>query len=162
MRSNFAAAFGIGLVVIAIAIGGIFYMQRGDRIELPGKIIKVRTAPLDEESSIAIVDCADGGVEGCRAFVDGGLWANNPVLIGLVDALAMAPLDQPIEIFCLGTCPRPATIDREAHLQSGTSDRSPRQTRLSPSPLAVRMVAPADLGLRSVGGEGWGGEPTRS
>src|SRR5205807_178616 len=39
-----------------IAIGGIFYMQRGDRIELPGKIIKVRTAPLDEESSIAIVD----------------------------------------------------------------------------------------------------------
>ena len=31
-------------------------MQRGDRIELPGKILKVRTAPLDEDSSIAVID----------------------------------------------------------------------------------------------------------
>ena len=31
-------------------------MQRGDRIELPGKILKVRTAPLDENSSIAVID----------------------------------------------------------------------------------------------------------
>ena len=45
---------------------------------------------------------------GCNVFVDGGLWANNPVLVGLVDALDMAAPDQPIEIFCLGTCPLPA------------------------------------------------------
>jgi hypothetical protein len=56
MRSNFAAAFGIGLAVIALAVGGIFFMQRGDRMELPGKILKVRTAPLDEDSSIAVID----------------------------------------------------------------------------------------------------------
>ena len=56
MRSTFAIAFGIGLVVIALAIGGIFFMQRGDRMELPGKILKVRTAPLDEDSSIAVID----------------------------------------------------------------------------------------------------------
>lgn len=56
MRSNFLAAFGIGLAIIALAVGGIFLMQRGDRIELPGKILKVRTAPLDEESSIAVID----------------------------------------------------------------------------------------------------------
>jgi hypothetical protein len=56
MRSNFAAAFGIGLAIIALAVGGIFLMQRSDRIELPGKILKVRTAPLDEESSIAVID----------------------------------------------------------------------------------------------------------
>ena len=31
-------------------------MQRGDRIGLPGKILKVRTAPLDENSSIAVID----------------------------------------------------------------------------------------------------------
>jgi hypothetical protein len=31
-------------------------MQRGDRMELPGKILKVRTAPLDENSSIAVID----------------------------------------------------------------------------------------------------------
>ena len=42
--------------IIALAVGGIFLMQRGDRIELPGKILKVRTAPLDEDSSIAVID----------------------------------------------------------------------------------------------------------
>jgi hypothetical protein len=56
MRNNFLAAFGIGLAIIALAVGGIFLMQRGDRIELPGKILKVRTAPLDEDSSIAVID----------------------------------------------------------------------------------------------------------
>lgn len=80
--------------------------HRDDRTRLVDVCLATTAAPVYR--SIAIVDCADGGVEGCRAFVDGGLWANNPVLIGLVDALAMAPLDQPIEIFCLGTCPRPA------------------------------------------------------
>ena len=56
MRNNFMVAFGISLAIIALAVGGIFFMQRGDRIELPGKILKVRTAPLDEDSSIAVID----------------------------------------------------------------------------------------------------------
>jgi hypothetical protein len=56
MQKTFLAAFGIGLAIIALAVGGIFLMQRGDRIELPGKILKVRTAPLDENSSIAVID----------------------------------------------------------------------------------------------------------
>ena len=53
MKFNFAAAFAIGLAIIALAVGGIFLlMQRGDRIELPGKISKcaprrwMPTAPL--------------------------------------------------------------------------------------------------------------------
>ena len=56
MQKNFLMAFGIGLAIIALVVCGIFLMQRGDRIELPGKILKVRTAPLDEESSIAVID----------------------------------------------------------------------------------------------------------
>ena len=40
-------------------------------------------------------------------FVDGGLWANNPVLVGMIDALQMASEGDRIEIFSLGTCPRP-------------------------------------------------------
>ncbi|HTP89853.1 MAG TPA: hypothetical protein VMH28_10655 [Candidatus Acidoferrales bacterium] len=56
MRSNFAVAFAVGIACIAIAVAGIFYMQRGDRIDLPGKILKVRTAALDDESSIAVID----------------------------------------------------------------------------------------------------------
>jgi hypothetical protein len=56
MQKNFLVAFGIGLAIIALAVGGIFLMQRGDRIELPGKILKVRTAPLSDDSSIAAID----------------------------------------------------------------------------------------------------------
>ncbi len=66
MKSNFAVAFAAGLAVIAIAVGGIFYMQRGDKIDLPGKILKVRTAVLDDgksdrgadhpATSVAVVD----------------------------------------------------------------------------------------------------------
>ncbi|KAK6021300.1 phospholipase, patatin family [Ostertagia ostertagi] len=48
------------------------------------------------------------GSGGFNMFVDGGLWANNPVLVGLVDALDVAKPDQEIQIFCLGTCPTPA------------------------------------------------------
>ncbi len=40
-------------------------------------------------------------------FVDGGLWANNPILIALVEALTMSG-DRPIEIISIGTCPPPS------------------------------------------------------
>lgn len=43
-----------------------------------------------------------------HVFVDGGLWANNPVLVGLIDALQMTGPGDRIEIFSLGACPRPS------------------------------------------------------
>jgi len=44
-----------------------------------------------------------------RCFADGGLWANNPVLVALVEALQMLSKqpERQLEIFSLGTCPRP-------------------------------------------------------
>lgn len=48
------------------------------------------------------------GPEGYYVFADGGLWANNPVMVALVDALQMVPIDHPVEIFSLGSCPLPA------------------------------------------------------
>ena len=54
---------------------------------------------------------AHDGSPGSHVFADGGLWANNPVLIGMIDALEMAAKDQPIEIFSIGTVPRPAGDD---------------------------------------------------
>lgn len=56
MNKNFAIAFGIGIAVIAVGMVGVLYMQRGSRMELPGKMLKVRTAPLDENSSVAVID----------------------------------------------------------------------------------------------------------
>lgn len=57
-----------------------------------------------------------------RVFVDGGLWANNPVLVALIDALDMSDVDDCIEIYCLGSSPRqegesigPEDLDRGLH-----------------------------------------------
>jgi hypothetical protein len=66
MRGTSAVAFVVGFAAIALIVGGIFYMQRGDKIDLPGKILKVRTAVLDDgkgdrgethdASSMAVID----------------------------------------------------------------------------------------------------------
>ncbi len=56
MSKNFAIAFGIGLVCIAIAVAGIFYLQRGAHVDVHGKFLKVRTAPLDDNNSFVVVD----------------------------------------------------------------------------------------------------------
>ncbi len=54
-----------------------------------------------------------------QVFADGGLWANNPVLVGLVDALKVASA-RPIQMFSLGTCPRP----EGDHLDAKSAHRS--------------------------------------
>jgi len=46
----------VGLVVVAIAVAWMFYNQRGAHIEPAGKILKVRTLALDENSSAAVID----------------------------------------------------------------------------------------------------------
>jgi hypothetical protein len=56
MSKNFLTAFVIGIAVIAVAVTGVLYMQRGARVGLTGNILKVRTAPLDENSSVAVID----------------------------------------------------------------------------------------------------------
>lgn len=40
-------------------------------------------------------------------YVDGGLWANNPVLIGLIEALHVTGGNRPIQIVSVGTCNAP-------------------------------------------------------
>ncbi|MBU69508.1 MAG: patatin, partial [Cupriavidus sp.] len=43
-----------------------------------------------------------------------------PIMVGLVDALTVAPPDRPIEIYSLGTCPRP----EGDHLDAESAHRS--------------------------------------
>jgi hypothetical protein len=56
MPKQFSVPFVVGLVVIAIAVAGIMYMQRGAHIELNCAVLKVRTLALDENSTLAVVD----------------------------------------------------------------------------------------------------------
>lgn len=51
-----APFFAIGLVVVAIVVAWILYMQRGAIVTVKGAVLKVRTLPLDENSSLAVID----------------------------------------------------------------------------------------------------------
>ncbi|MBT3071428.1 patatin-like phospholipase family protein [Rhodomicrobium sp. Az07] len=78
--------------------------KRDDDYRLVDVCLATTAAPIFR--SLAAVKPNDGlGVE--RVFADGGLWANNPVLVGLLDALRATEPSIPIEIFAMGTCPRP-------------------------------------------------------
>ena len=79
--------------------------HRDDNFTLVDVCLATSAAPLYR--SLAAIGAATDDMGGHLVFADGGLWANNPVLVGLIDALKMAPADRPIEIFSLGTCPRP-------------------------------------------------------
>ena len=56
MSRTLLITFGIGIVVVAIAVWGIVRIERGGHVELTGTILKVRTAPLDEQSAAAVID----------------------------------------------------------------------------------------------------------
>ncbi len=78
---------------------------RDDNYPLVDVCLATSAAPIYR--SLAAIDNPSGGAGGKEVFADGGLWANNPVLVGLIDAIRNAAPDQPIELFSLGTCPRP-------------------------------------------------------
>lgn len=80
--------------------------HRDDDYSLVDVCLATSAAPIYR--SLASIDHPDNATGGFNVFVDGGLWANNPVLVGLIDALDMTVPGQEIQIFCLGTCPLPA------------------------------------------------------
>lgn len=76
---------------------------RDDDTTLVDACMATSAAPIFR--SLAAID-ADSDLGGYRVFADGGLWANNPVLVGLLDAIKMDST-RPIEIFALGSYPKP-------------------------------------------------------
>jgi uncharacterized protein len=82
--------------------------HRDDPFTLVELCLASSAAPIYR--SLAQMPAHDGS-SGSHVFADGGLWANNPVLIGMIDALKMSALGQSIEIYSIGTVPRPAGDD---------------------------------------------------
>lgn len=56
MSKNILIASLVGIAIVVIAVAMVLQAQKGAHIELTGKILKVRTAPIDENSSVAAVD----------------------------------------------------------------------------------------------------------
>jgi hypothetical protein len=80
--------------------------HRDDNYRLADVCLASSAAPLYR--SLAAIDQPDGGDGNpFNVFADGGLWANNPVLLGLIEALDVAEAGREIQIFSLGTCPVP-------------------------------------------------------
>lgn len=79
--------------------------HRDDDYRLVDVCMATSAAPVYR--ALAAID-HPSGPKGRFVFADGGLWANNPVLVALVEALQMAGPGRPIEIFSLGTCPLPS------------------------------------------------------
>ncbi|PWW03838.1 patatin-like phospholipase [Hoeflea marina] len=79
---------------------------RDDNYQLADVCLASSAAPIYR--SLAAVRDPDNGSDNFRVFADGGLWANNPVLVAMIDALSCAEPDQPIEIFSIGNVSRPA------------------------------------------------------
>lgn len=80
--------------------------HRDDNYSLVDVCLATTAAPAYR--SLAAIDHPENNSGGFNVFVDGGLWANNPVLVGLIDALDMTEPGREIHIFSLGTCPLPA------------------------------------------------------
>jgi hypothetical protein len=78
---------------------------RDDQYTLVDVCMASTAAPIFRSLAAVADPNGDHGV--MQVFADGGLWANNPIMVGLVDALQCAPKGAPIEIFSLGTCARP-------------------------------------------------------
>ena len=91
---------------------------RDDNYPLVDVCMATTAAPIYR--SLAAIDDPDTPGGPRQVFADGGLWANNPIMVGLVDALTIAAPDRPIEIFSLGTCPRP----EGDHFDAGSAHRS--------------------------------------
>ncbi|MDE0023942.1 MAG: CBASS cGAMP-activated phospholipase [Spirochaetaceae bacterium] len=52
-------------------------------------------------------------------YVDGGLWANSSILVGLLEGLALAHPEQPLTIISIGTCPPVAGTAPVSRLDAG-------------------------------------------
>jgi patatin-like phospholipase/acyl hydrolase len=109
------------------------YLTRDGRRKAVDVCIATSAAPF--YFPMAYLPRTDAG--GCDIFVDGGLWANNPVVIALIEALELAKEGQSIEIVSVGTCNPP----NGETFQPKDCDRGVLDWKLGAAALALSLDA---------------------
>ena len=56
LKNPLVIAFSAAVLVVLALIGGLLFVQRGSHLDLKGKVLKVRTAALDENNAVLIAD----------------------------------------------------------------------------------------------------------
>lgn len=56
MNENVLKWGGVGIISMLAIVAVILFMQRGAHLDMPGQVLKVRTAALADEYSVAVVD----------------------------------------------------------------------------------------------------------
>ena len=107
--------------------------RRDDAVALADACLASSAAPVYLPLASITADGLDGQI-----YADGGLWANNPVLLGLIEGLSLAAPDQPIVVMSVGTGRPPAGSPIPAQLNRGIID-----WRAGVLPLELAMNAQA-------------------
>lgn len=75
------------------------YKDRDNELSLVDICMATSAAP----AFLPLVSLGEDSPAG-DAYSDGGLWANNPVLVGFIEGVAVSSPEQPIRILSVGTC----------------------------------------------------------
>jgi hypothetical protein len=77
------------------------------KLDDPTKLVDICMATSAAPIYLPLVSVKSPLGSGYGVFADGGLWANNPIMIGLIEGLAMSEPDRCIQILSVGTRSEP-------------------------------------------------------
>lgn len=90
------------------------YKDRDNELSLVDICMATSAAPV----FLPLVSLGEDSPAG-DAYSDGGLWANNPVLVGLIEGLAVSAPEQPVHVLSVGTCSPTSGTGPVSHLDRG-------------------------------------------
>ena len=88
--------------------------QRDNDVALADACLASSAAPI----YLPLASITADGLAG-QVYADGGLWANNPVLLGVIEGLSLSAPDQPIVVMSVGTCRPPTGVPLPTQLNRG-------------------------------------------
>ena len=91
--------------------------QRDNDLSLADACLASSAAPI----YLPLASITEDGLSN-QVYADGGLWANDPVLLGLIEGLAASDTKQPVVIMSVGTCAPAAGNQPVTKLDRGILD----------------------------------------